>query len=120
MPLPDFPLRTGPRRRRRLVAAASVLALSALLVTLVPVLTARGTVRSLPAERVLTVASWNMCGVFYRERDQEFAADRSGRPTHESGHKLDCLFTGLPRSGCTVRDTGVSDHRALLVRVDTG
>ncbi|MFC8069461.1 endonuclease/exonuclease/phosphatase family protein [Streptomyces sp. NPDC057293] len=303
MPLPDFPLPTGPRRRRGLVAAASVLALSALLVTLVPVLTARGTVRSLPAERVLTVASWNMCGVrrwncadtggaaakrraverldgegadvvllqeacaaeaesvrdalggswqlafrpytsrdragrsgtvrcdgrgqgaaglallsahplssvrsvpsrqpvaglrrgilcatvgkvgvrvcnahlslpgsdlahpgreyrddqlralvaavprrrtvfggdfnlnppsarntsswvwpdavyrVFRECDQDFAADRSGRPTHESGHKLDYLFTGLPRSGCAVRDTGVSDHRALLVRVDTG
>ncbi|MGW0814433.1 endonuclease/exonuclease/phosphatase family protein [Streptomyces viridiviolaceus] len=55
----------------------------------------------------------------YRECDQTSASDRSGRPTHVSGHKLDYLFTGLPRSGCTVRDTGVSDHRALLMRVDT-
>ncbi|WP_225631721.1 endonuclease/exonuclease/phosphatase family protein [Streptomyces solaniscabiei] len=56
----------------------------------------------------------------YRECDQGSASDRSGRTTHESGHKLDYLFTGLPRSGCTVLDTGVSDHRALLITVDTG
>ncbi|MGW7278797.1 endonuclease/exonuclease/phosphatase family protein [Streptomyces sp. NPDC054844] len=303
MPLPAFPLLTGLRRRRGRLAVTSVLALSALLVTVVPVLTARGTVRSLAADRVLTVATWNMCGVrrwncaetgsaaakgraverlvgdgadvvllqeacaaqaesirealggawqlsfrpytsrdragrsgtvwcdgrgqdaaglallsahplssvrsvpsrqpaaglgrgilcatvetvgvrvcnahlslpgsdlahpgweyrddqlralvaavperrtvfggdfnlnppgarntsgwvwpddayrAYRECDQGSASDRSGRPTHESGHKLDYLFTGLSRSGCTVRDTGVSDHRALLLRVDTG
>jgi endonuclease/exonuclease/phosphatase family metal-dependent hydrolase len=56
----------------------------------------------------------------FPECDQTSGADRSGRPTHVSGHKLDYLFTGLPRSACTVRDTGVSDHRALLMRVDTG
>ncbi|MBD0423748.1 endonuclease/exonuclease/phosphatase family protein [Streptomyces sp. TRM S81-3] len=56
----------------------------------------------------------------YRECDQASATDRSGRPTHVSGHKLDYLFTGLPRSGCAVRETGVSDHRALLIGVDTG
>ncbi|MER7189724.1 endonuclease/exonuclease/phosphatase family protein [Streptomyces flaveolus] len=56
----------------------------------------------------------------YRECDQGSASDRSARTTHESGHKLDYLFTGLPRSGCTVLDTGVSDHRALLITVDTG
>ncbi|MEU6099158.1 endonuclease/exonuclease/phosphatase family protein [Streptomyces flaveolus] len=56
----------------------------------------------------------------YRECDQGSASDRSGRTTHESGHKLDYLFTGLPRTGCTVVDTGVSDHRALLITVDTG
>ncbi|MEG3626978.1 endonuclease/exonuclease/phosphatase family protein [Streptomyces poriticola] len=54
----------------------------------------------------------------YRECDQESAADRSGPPTHASGHKLDYLFTGLPLLGCAVHDTGVSDHRALLIRVD--
>ncbi|WP_121749751.1 endonuclease/exonuclease/phosphatase family protein [Streptomyces sp. E2N166] len=56
----------------------------------------------------------------FRECDQASGTDRSGRATHESGHKLDYLFTGLPRSSCTVRDTGVSDHRALLMRVDVG
>ncbi|AQS66981.1 endonuclease/exonuclease/phosphatase family protein [Streptomyces pactum] len=56
----------------------------------------------------------------FRECDQTSGGDRSGRATHVSGHKLDYLFTGLPRSSCTVRDTGVSDHRALLMRVDTG
>ncbi|MFB7090509.1 endonuclease/exonuclease/phosphatase family protein [Streptomyces sp. NPDC056296] len=56
----------------------------------------------------------------FRECDQAAGADRSGRPTHVSGHKLDYLFTGLPRSSCTVRDTGVSDHRALLMRVEAG
>ncbi|MGW2132752.1 endonuclease/exonuclease/phosphatase family protein [Streptomyces coelicoflavus] len=55
----------------------------------------------------------------YRECDQGAASDRSARPTHVSGHKLDYLFTGLPKSACTVRDTGVSDHRALLMRVAT-
>ncbi|MGW5009620.1 endonuclease/exonuclease/phosphatase family protein [Streptomyces parvulus] len=303
MPLPDHPLLAGPRRRRTLFAVTSVLALSALLVTLVPVLTARGTAPSRTADGLLTVATWNMCGVrrwncaetggaaakrravrrladdgadvvllqeacaadaesvrdalggtwrlafrpytsreasgraravecdgrgrgaaglallsahplsavrsvpsrqpvtglgrgilcatvgvvdvrvcnahlslpgsdlahpgweyrddqlraldgtvrgrrtvfggdfnlrppgarnasgwvwpdsayrVFRECDQDSAADRSGRPTHESGHKLDYLFTGLPRKGCAVRDTGVSDHRALLLRVATG
>jgi endonuclease/exonuclease/phosphatase family metal-dependent hydrolase len=56
----------------------------------------------------------------HRECDQESGSDRSGRPTHKSGHKIDYLFTGLPKVGCSVRDTGVSDHRALLIRVDTG
>ncbi|MGZ3102134.1 endonuclease/exonuclease/phosphatase family protein [Streptomyces sp. H72] len=56
----------------------------------------------------------------FRECDQTSGADRSGRATHVSGHKLDYLFAGLPRSSCAVRDTGVSDHRALLMRVDTG
>ncbi|KOV24689.1 endonuclease/exonuclease/phosphatase family protein [Streptomyces sp. XY152] len=56
----------------------------------------------------------------HRECDQTSAGDRSGRATHESGHKLDYLFTGLPRTRCTVHDTGVSDHRALLIRVDAG
>ncbi|MBA4864127.1 endonuclease/exonuclease/phosphatase family protein [Streptomyces sp. PSKA54] len=55
----------------------------------------------------------------HRECDQSSASSRSGRDTHSSGHKLDYLFTGLPRSGCDVRDTGASDHRALLIRVRT-
>ncbi|MFE5024965.1 endonuclease/exonuclease/phosphatase family protein [Streptomyces sp. NPDC056656] len=56
----------------------------------------------------------------HRECDQSSDSARSGRPTHLSGHKLDYLFTGLPRSGCAVRDTGASDHRALLLQVRTG
>ncbi|MEB8343056.1 endonuclease/exonuclease/phosphatase family protein [Streptomyces endophyticus] len=55
-----------------------------------------------------------------RECDQRSASARSGRATHVSGHKLDYLFTGLPRAGCTVRDTGDSDHYAVLLRVRTG
>ncbi|MFG3146379.1 endonuclease/exonuclease/phosphatase family protein [Streptomyces sp. NPDC048243] len=52
-----------------------------------------------------------------RECDQASAGKRSGRPTHVSGHKLDYLFTGLSRERCSVRDTGVSDHYALLLTV---
>jgi endonuclease/exonuclease/phosphatase family metal-dependent hydrolase len=55
----------------------------------------------------------------HRECDQTSASSRSGRATHSDGHKLDYLFTGLPRSGCDVRDTGASDHQALLIRVRT-
>ncbi len=43
----------------------------------------------------------------------------SARATHDSRHKLDYLFTGLPRTGCRVIDTGVSDHRALVIQVDS-
>ncbi|MCP8706582.1 endonuclease/exonuclease/phosphatase family protein [Streptomyces sp. AC04842] len=43
----------------------------------------------------------------------------SARATHESRHKLDYLFTDLPRTGCRVIDTGVSDHRALVIQVDS-
>ncbi|MFY1679329.1 endonuclease/exonuclease/phosphatase family protein [Streptomyces sp. WMMC905] len=39
-------------------------------------------------------------------------------PTHDSGQSLDYLFTGLPLLDCSVVDTGVSDHRALLMGVD--
>ncbi|GAA2880238.1 endonuclease/exonuclease/phosphatase family protein [Streptomyces mexicanus] len=56
----------------------------------------------------------------YRECDQASASSRSGRFTHVSGHKIDYLFTGLPRAGCSVRDTGASDHYALVIRVRTG
>ncbi|MFJ4518276.1 endonuclease/exonuclease/phosphatase family protein [Streptomyces sp. NPDC088816] len=56
----------------------------------------------------------------HRECDQASASSRSGRATHVSGHKLDYLFTGLPRVRCTVRDTGASDHFALLLQVRTG
>ncbi len=68
-------------------------------------------------------ASWVWSGGPYRthrECDQASASSRSGRATHVSGHKLDYLFTGLPRVRCAVRDTGVSDHFALLLRVRTG
>ncbi|MGC0374051.1 endonuclease/exonuclease/phosphatase family protein [Streptomyces sp. SAI-229] len=54
----------------------------------------------------------------HRECDQTSATGRSGRATHESGHKLDYLFTGLRSKRCAVYDTGVSDHRALLIQVD--
>ncbi|MEU0370503.1 endonuclease/exonuclease/phosphatase family protein [Streptomyces sp. NPDC006283] len=56
----------------------------------------------------------------HRECAQDSGSDRSGRPTHASGHKLDYLFTGLRTTRCSVRDTGVSDHRALLISVDAG
>lgn len=67
--------------------------------------------------------SWVWPRVFYREHrecDQSSDVDRSGRPTHDSGHKIDYLFSGMPMAKCEVRDTGASDHRALLVRVLTG
>lgn len=54
----------------------------------------------------------------YRECDQD--ASSQPRNTHASGHKLDYLFTALPRVSCAVRETGVSDHRALLLKVRTG
>lgn len=74
-----------------------------------------------PGDR--TPAGWAWPGGAYRnyrECDQATASDRSGRPTHDSGHKIDYLFTGLPTTMCSVRDTGLSDHRALLIRVDAG
>ncbi|MGW2468999.1 endonuclease/exonuclease/phosphatase family protein [Streptomyces bauhiniae] len=55
-----------------------------------------------------------------RECAQTSAGSRDARPTHASGHKLDYLFTGLERTGCTVRDLNASDHSALLMRVRTG
>lgn len=56
----------------------------------------------------------------YRECDQASPSSRAGRDTHASGSKLDYEFTALPRTGCAVRDTGVSDHRALVMTVRTG
>ncbi|MFE5604468.1 endonuclease/exonuclease/phosphatase family protein [Streptomyces coelicoflavus] len=56
----------------------------------------------------------------YQECDQASPSSRTARATHASGHKLDYLFTGLPRIACTVRNTGRSDHRALLLEVRTG
>ncbi|GAA1374039.1 endonuclease/exonuclease/phosphatase family protein [Streptomyces beijiangensis] len=53
----------------------------------------------------------------YRECDQKDKNSRSGRTTHKTGHKLDYLFTALPRTGCTVRNTGASDHRALIMQI---
>ncbi|MFE3167303.1 endonuclease/exonuclease/phosphatase family protein [Streptomyces sp. NPDC059224] len=55
----------------------------------------------------------------HRECDQSSASSRAGRSTHVSGHKFDYLFTGLSTVRCTVRDTGASDHYALLLRVRT-
>jgi len=68
------------------------------------------------------LASWVWPDAPYttqRECDQSSARSRSGRDTHSSGHKLDYLFTGLPRSRCSLRDTGASDHRALVIQVRT-
>jgi endonuclease/exonuclease/phosphatase family metal-dependent hydrolase len=56
----------------------------------------------------------------YRECDQSTADSREGRATHRSGVKLDYQFTRLDRTGCDLRETGVSDHRALLMTVRTG
>ncbi|WP_107469914.1 endonuclease/exonuclease/phosphatase family protein [Streptomyces sp. 3211] len=52
----------------------------------------------------------------YRECDQK-GGSRSGRATLKDGTKIDYLFTGLPRTSCTVVDTKVSDHRPLVMRV---
>ncbi|MEU1124090.1 endonuclease/exonuclease/phosphatase family protein [Streptomyces sp. NPDC005899] len=56
----------------------------------------------------------------YRECDQTSLASREGRPTLLSGDKVDYLFTALPRTGCSLRTTGVSDHRALLLGIAAG
>lgn len=56
----------------------------------------------------------------YRECDQSSPSSRSGRATHLTGHKVDYLFTTLPRTGCSVRDTGASDHWALVMQVRAG
>ncbi|WP_406465133.1 endonuclease/exonuclease/phosphatase family protein [Streptomyces sp. NBC_00111] len=53
----------------------------------------------------------------YRECDQRSPASRAGRATHSTGHKVDYLFTALPRTGCSVRGTGASDHSALIIQV---
>ncbi len=53
----------------------------------------------------------------YRECDQGAAVSRSGRSTHSTGHKVDYLFTALPRTHCSVRGTGASDHLALVIQV---
>ncbi|MEV6792105.1 endonuclease/exonuclease/phosphatase family protein [Streptomyces sp. NPDC051320] len=55
----------------------------------------------------------------YRECDQS-GSSRAGRYTHQSGYKIDYLFTALPRSGCTVLPSGASDHWALAMQVVTG
>ncbi|MGW5198471.1 endonuclease/exonuclease/phosphatase family protein [Streptomyces spiralis] len=56
----------------------------------------------------------------YQECDQPAVSSHSRRATHVSGHKIDYLFTGLPRIDCSVSHTGASDHYALLLRVQTG
>ncbi|MDP5317294.1 endonuclease/exonuclease/phosphatase family protein [Streptomyces poriferorum] len=56
----------------------------------------------------------------YRECDQPSPSSRGGRATHVTGHKVDYLFTALRRAGCSVRDTGASDHWALVMRVRAG
>ncbi|MFJ9885253.1 endonuclease/exonuclease/phosphatase family protein [Streptomyces sp. NPDC091287] len=56
----------------------------------------------------------------YRECDQRGPAARTGRPTLATGGKIDYLFTDLPRTGCSVRDTSASDHLALIMEVEAG
>ncbi|MET7312808.1 MULTISPECIES: endonuclease/exonuclease/phosphatase family protein [unclassified Streptomyces] len=56
----------------------------------------------------------------YRECDQGSASSRSGRATHLTGHKVDYLFTALPRTHCSVRATAASDHLALVMGVRAG
>lgn len=53
----------------------------------------------------------------YRECDQGPASSRSGQATHLTGHKVDYLFTALPRTHCSVRATAASDHLALVMGV---
>ncbi|MGW6209062.1 endonuclease/exonuclease/phosphatase family protein [Streptomyces sp. NPDC055089] len=68
-------------------------------------------------------SSWIWPGEFFRrfqECDQTSSSSRSGRATLTAGHKVDYLFTALPRTGCSVRDTGASDHYALVLRTKTG
>ncbi|MFI5544403.1 endonuclease/exonuclease/phosphatase family protein [Streptomyces sp. NPDC051815] len=52
----------------------------------------------------------------YHECDQK-GSSRKGRATHRDGTKIDYLFTALPRAGCEVVETEVSDHFALVMRV---
>jgi endonuclease/exonuclease/phosphatase family metal-dependent hydrolase len=56
----------------------------------------------------------------YRECDQESATSQNGRATHRTGHKVDYLFTALPRTQCLVRGTEASDHLALIMQVSIG
>ncbi|WP_327172768.1 endonuclease/exonuclease/phosphatase family protein [Streptomyces sp. NBC_01336] len=56
----------------------------------------------------------------FQECDQASPSSRGGRATLASGHKVDYLFTALPRTGCSVHDTGASDHYALVLRTKTG
>ncbi|MEV0494175.1 endonuclease/exonuclease/phosphatase family protein [Streptomyces atratus] len=55
----------------------------------------------------------------YRECDQASASSRGGRATLLSGHKVDYLFTALPRTHCSVRATEASDHLALIMQIAT-
>ncbi|MFG2261929.1 endonuclease/exonuclease/phosphatase family protein [Streptomyces sp. NPDC048720] len=64
-------------------------------------------------------ASWVWPSAPYDVHQECDGSPDSARSTHVSGHKLDYLFTGLPRVRCTVRDTGASDHFALIMRVGT-
>ncbi|MEU0097989.1 endonuclease/exonuclease/phosphatase family protein [Streptomyces sp. NPDC006267] len=54
----------------------------------------------------------------YLECDQRGPAERTGRPTLATGDKVDYMFTDLPRTACSVRDTGASDHLALIMEVE--
>ncbi|HEU5107079.1 MAG TPA: hypothetical protein VFT95_00740, partial [Micromonosporaceae bacterium] len=52
----------------------------------------------------------------YRECDQQ-GAERTGRATHDSGAKIDYLFSGEPRRWCQVLDTPYSDHHLIIESV---
>ncbi|MGW6901603.1 endonuclease/exonuclease/phosphatase family protein [Streptomyces sp. NPDC054919] len=56
----------------------------------------------------------------YQECDQRSASSRSGRATHLTGHKVDYLFTALPRTHCSVRATAASDHLSLVMGIRAG
>ncbi|MGW7351480.1 endonuclease/exonuclease/phosphatase family protein [Streptomyces sp. NPDC054784] len=53
-----------------------------------------------------------------RECAQTSPTSRTAEPTHRSGHKLDYLFTPLPRLDCTLLPTTTSDHQPLLLRIN--
>ncbi len=51
----------------------------------------------------------------YQECDQEQTnSPRTGRATHHSGAKIDYLFSGEIRRGCTVTDSAFSDHHVVI------
>ncbi|MEU1463031.1 endonuclease/exonuclease/phosphatase family protein [Streptomyces sp. NPDC005727] len=64
-------------------------------------------------------ASWVWPSAPYSSHRECDGPPGSARSTHVSGHKLDYLFTGLPKTRCALRDTGASDHLALVMRVRT-
>ncbi|MFJ8014099.1 endonuclease/exonuclease/phosphatase family protein [Streptomyces sp. NPDC096339] len=52
----------------------------------------------------------------YQECDQT-GASRTGRPTHDSGRKIDHLFGSETRRWCAVADSAYSDHHVVIESV---